>query len=129
MRLKAHPIPTKQLYTTMIRTCGDPRDPQPERARDLWIEMTQEGNKVSPTREEYDAIIRALGSTKKDYLEAFELLRQMLAKHHDATFVPFEDTPKSICSPSSQRARLLQHCWKGRKGLVIWKELDGCCRK
>jgi hypothetical protein len=75
----------------MIRCCGVSADPQPERARDLWIEFTTEGGKVEPRREEYDAIIRALGSTKSDYLEAYDLLRQMLAKHHEATFVPFEE--------------------------------------
>ncbi|WWD20656.1 hypothetical protein CI109_105132 [Kwoniella shandongensis] len=90
MRLAAHSTPSRELYTTMIRVCGDARQPQPERARDLWIEMT-ESEKMDPTRDEYAAIIRSLGSTKKDYLEAFDLLRQMLAKHHDATFVPFAE--------------------------------------
>ncbi|WWD08444.1 hypothetical protein V865_006556 [Kwoniella europaea PYCC6329] len=88
MRLSAHPTPTRELYTTMIRTCGESAQPEPERARDLWIEMT-ENEKIQPSREEYSAIIRALGSTKKDYLEAFDLLRQMLAKHHDAIYTPF----------------------------------------
>ncbi len=82
----------------MIRACADARDPQPERARDLWIEMTAEGEKVVPRREEYDAIIRALSSTKKDYLEAFELLRQMIARHQDAVLVPFEDEPTGAVS-------------------------------
>ncbi|WWC72528.1 uncharacterized protein I206_106490 [Kwoniella pini CBS 10737] len=97
MRLVAHPTPSRELYTTMIKTCADSNQPEPERARDLWIEMT-ESEKIQPTREEYSAIIRALGSTKKDYLEAFDLLRQMLAKHHDITYTPFaeglEDIPK-----------------------------------
>ncbi|WWC65106.1 uncharacterized protein I303_107720 [Kwoniella dejecticola CBS 10117] len=97
MRLVAHPIPNRELYTTMIKTCGEANQPEPERARDLWIEMT-ESEKIQPTRDEYSAIIRALGSTKKDYLEAFDLLRHMLAKHHDVTYTPFlddhEDLPK-----------------------------------
>ncbi|ODO10584.1 hypothetical protein I350_01181 [Cryptococcus amylolentus CBS 6273] len=90
MRLKAHPTPTREMYATMIRSCGDANQPQPERARDLWLEMTQQ-ERMEPNGEGYNAIIRALGSTKKDYLEAFDLLRQMLVKHNDATFVPFED--------------------------------------
>ncbi|EIW69921.1 hypothetical protein TREMEDRAFT_29866 [Tremella mesenterica DSM 1558] len=89
MRLTAHPIPTTKIYNTMILACSVSSDPQPERARDLWIEMTEGG--IIPQREEYDAIIRALCSTRKDYLEGFDLLRQMLAKHTDATFRPFED--------------------------------------
>ncbi|WVQ95509.1 hypothetical protein IAU59_002606 [Kwoniella sp. CBS 9459] len=90
MRFAAHPTPSREMYNTMIRTCGEAAQPQPERARDLWIEMT-ESEKIQPTRDEYTSLIRALGSTKKDYLEAFDLLRQMLAKHHDATFVPFAE--------------------------------------
>jgi hypothetical protein len=98
MRLHGHSIPDAHVYSTMIRACADPRDPQPERARDLWIEMTQEGNQVEPTRAEYDAIIRALSSTKGTYLEAFDMLRQMLARHHDAVVAPFEDTPRALWS-------------------------------
>lgn len=90
MRLTAHPTPTRELYTTMIKSCGEASQPEPERARDLWIEMTEQ-EKIEPSTEAYNAIIRSLGSTKKDYLEAFDLLRQMLVKHNDAVFVPFEE--------------------------------------
>lgn len=95
MRLTAHPTPSREVYSTMIKACAAARDPQPERARDMWIEMT-ETNSVLPERTEYDAIIRALSSTKKTYLEAFDLLRQMLAKHAEATFVPFDESDQDI---------------------------------
>ena len=95
MRLTAHPTPTRKVYSTMIKACAAPQDPQPERARDLWIEMT-DTQSLSPERTEYDAIIRALSSTKKTYLEAFDLLRQMLAKHAEATFVPFDESDQDI---------------------------------
>jgi len=98
MRFNAHPLPDKSIYTLMIRTCGDARDPQPERARDLWLEMTQEGDKIKPTRVEYDAVIRALCATKDNYLEAFDMLREMLARHQDAVMVPFEDAPRQLWS-------------------------------
>ncbi len=98
MRLVAHPVPFRDIYSTMIRACGNAGDPQPERARDLWIEMTTEGEKIVPQSEEYDAIVRALSSTKTEYLEAFELLRQMIARHQDAVLVPFEDAPSSAWS-------------------------------
>lgn len=94
MRLAAHPTPTPEVYSTMISACADSRDPQPERARDLWIEMTESG--LRPERREYDAIIRALSSTKKTYLEAFDLLRQMLAKHAEETFVPFDESDQNV---------------------------------
>lgn len=90
MRLTAHPTPTRELYTTMIKSCGEASQPEPERARDLWIEMTEQ-EKIEPSTEAYNAIIKSLGSTKKDYLEAFDLLRQMLVKHNEAVFVPFEE--------------------------------------
>lgn len=99
MRLAAHADLSREVYTTMIRCCGDSADPQPERARDLWIEMTTEGQQLEPRKEQYDAIIRALGSTKADYLEAYDLLRQMLAKHEEATMVPFEDEDATRQSP------------------------------
>jgi hypothetical protein len=99
MRLHAYPVPDKEVYRTMIRACGDSRDPQPERARDLWIEMTTEGNQVKPTRDEYDTIIRALSSTKGGYLEAFDLLREMLARHQEAVVPPFEDKAQKLWSP------------------------------
>lgn len=89
MRLTAHPAPNPAIYSTMISACASSQDPQPERARDLWIELNES---TSPERREYDAIIRALSSTKSTYLEAFDLFRQMLAKHTEETFVPFEES-------------------------------------
>lgn len=98
MRFAAHPIPSREVYTTMIKACADPRQPQPERARDLWIEMTVD-QRIEPSGEEFNAIIGALGSTKEDYLESFDLLRQMLAKHNDATWEPFSEVEASQRSP------------------------------
>lgn len=98
MRFAAHPQPSRQVYTTMIKACADPREPQPERARDLWLEMTVD-NQVEPSGEEFNAIIHALGSTKTDYLESFDLLRQMLAKHRDATWEPFVEEDSLAVSP------------------------------
>lgn len=98
MRFAAHPTPTREVYTTMIKACADPREPQPERARDLWIEMTVDQG-VEPSGDEFNAIIAALGSTKADYLESFDLMRQMLAKHNEATWEPFSEAEASQSSP------------------------------
>lgn len=95
MRFAAHPVPTRDVYTTMIRLCAAPQDPQPERARDLWIEMIED-QEMEPTAKEYNAIIRALGSTKTDYLEAYDLLRQMLSRHEEATSIPFEGNENKL---------------------------------
>lgn len=98
MRFAAHPVPSREVYATMIKACADPRQPQPERARDLWIEMTVD-QRIEPSGEEFNAIIGALGSTKEDYLESFDLMRQMLAKHNDATWEPFNEAQAAQRSP------------------------------
>lgn len=84
------------MYATMINACANPSNPQPERARDLWIEMTQEGDHASPGRQEYEALIKALGCTKAGYLEAVNYLREMLAKHREVSTVPFAEGPGEV---------------------------------
>lgn len=121
MRLSAHPTPSREIYRLMITSCGASSDPQPERARDLWIELTQDNGSI-PDEPEYTAAIRALSSTKKDYLEAFDLLRQMLARHHDATYVPFSEDEDAWAGPSrrGQRQRSMSR-WI--PSLETWKAL------
>jgi pentatricopeptide repeat protein len=83
MRLVAHPVPSVELYNTMIRACADPKDPQPEVALDMFTQMVQE-NQQSPTADTYNMMIRALAKVKKYYYESFRLLRQMLEIHQTA---------------------------------------------
>lgn len=101
----------------MMLACAAAAEPKPEQARDLWIEMQEtyaragagldpqtgeamdEGDgedggnggvgKIQPGVREYTAFMRALGSTKATYLEAFEVMRQMLARHEEASYTPF----------------------------------------
>ncbi|WWC92237.1 uncharacterized protein L201_007191 [Kwoniella dendrophila CBS 6074] len=100
MRLTSYPNPSRELYNIMIKSCGESNQPEPERARDLWIEMTTDQTK-EPTTKEYSSIIKALSSTKKDYLEAFDLLRQLLLKHHDEIYTPFENEDNELGSEAS----------------------------
>jgi hypothetical protein len=74
--------------------------------------MTNEGERVMPEEPDYTAIIRALSSTKKDYLEAFDLLRQMLARHHEATYVPFSEDEERSVSYSLSRWIPTLDTWK-----------------
>ncbi|KAJ9103223.1 hypothetical protein QFC21_002646 [Naganishia friedmannii] len=83
MRLVAHPVPSVELYNTMIRACADPKDPQPEVALDMFTQMVQE-NQQTPTADTYNMMIRALAKVKKYYYESFRLLRQMLEVHQAA---------------------------------------------
>lgn len=100
----AHPNPDAILYTLMIRACAYPvstRYPsEPEKALDLWTEMTQD-QKISPTVWSYNAIILACArsGTKSFVDEALRLARQMLDSHRDAHGVPaFRPDIKTFCA-------------------------------
>lgn len=107
LRLVAHPNPSAQMYATMIKACANPTNPQPERARDLWTEMTQEQSHISPGREEYEAIITAMGSTKAGYLEAVNYLREMLAKHREVATVPFAQGAEQVDRAAAMASRFI----------------------
>ncbi|KAJ6498181.1 hypothetical protein C8R47DRAFT_1212500 [Mycena vitilis] len=89
MRYVAHPKPDVVLYTAMIRACATPvskaRVSEPERALDLWTEMTVEQG-LTPTVGSYNAVILACAkSGRKEYVnEAFRISKQMLDSHRDA---------------------------------------------
>jgi hypothetical protein len=70
----------------MIKACSYfPGGSEPERALDLWTEMTIE-KEIEPTTEAYTAVIFACArSGQKDYIaEAFRIAKQMLDAHRDA---------------------------------------------
>ena len=117
MRLMAHPTPDRELYRDMITACAASSDPSPERARDLWLEMTTEGDAPArePEKEDYNAIIRALSTSKDDYLEGFDIFRQMLSKHQDAVRVPFDDTPRATFSKYIPTLRTFSALLQGTK--------------
>ncbi|KAG6811394.1 hypothetical protein H0H92_007638 [Tricholoma furcatifolium] len=88
MRYVAHANPDAALYALMIRACASPvnvRASEPEKALDLWTEMTVD-QRITPTAGAYDAIILACArSGKTTYVnEAFRLAKQMLDAHRDA---------------------------------------------
>ncbi|KAK7055421.1 hypothetical protein R3P38DRAFT_2600354 [Favolaschia claudopus] len=89
MRYVAHPKPDVVLYTAMIRACASPVSParssEPERALDLWAEMTVDQG-LTPTVGSYNAVILACAkSGRKEYVnEAFRISKQMLDSNRDA---------------------------------------------
>ena len=104
MRYVAHPTPDVLLYTLMIRACANPvtvrYSSEPEKALDLWTEMTVD-QKLMPTTGAYNAIILACArSGSKEYVnEAFRLARQMLDSHRDARgFSEFRPDKKTFCA-------------------------------
>ncbi|KAF8658409.1 hypothetical protein AX16_001962 [Volvariella volvacea WC 439] len=89
MRYVAHTKLDVALYTLMIRACASPistRRSEPERALDLWHEMTVDQRMV-PTVGAYDAIILACArSGIQAYVnEGFRLAKEMLDSHRDAS--------------------------------------------
>lgn len=88
MRYIAHPNPDALLYTLMIRACASSLNfsSEPERALDLWTEMTVDHG-IQPTAGAYTAVILACArSGSKMYIhEAFRLAKEMLDSHRDAT--------------------------------------------
>ncbi|KAF9074462.1 hypothetical protein BDP27DRAFT_1287915 [Rhodocollybia butyracea] len=88
MRYVAHPTPDVFLYNQMIRACASPftsRSSDPERALDLWTEMTVD-QRITPEVGTWNAVILACArSGRKTYVnEAFRLAREMLDSHRDA---------------------------------------------
>ncbi|KAF8508069.1 hypothetical protein JB92DRAFT_2814976 [Gautieria morchelliformis] len=83
MRYVAHGTPDEFLYTVMMRACAESADPEPERALDLFKEMTVDKN-IIPTTYTYNAVILTCARSKKFALEAFRLAREMLNSHRDA---------------------------------------------
>ncbi|KAJ3008108.1 hypothetical protein HKX48_008771 [Thoreauomyces humboldtii] len=63
-------------YSLMIAACA--KGKEAERALDLFQEMAQNG--LSPTEVTFTALIKACGSRSDYYLEAFQLLEQMVAE-------------------------------------------------
>lgn len=91
MRYVAHPDPDAVVYATMIKACasapasGGIGVSEPERALDLWTEMTVD-KRIPPTRDAYNAVILACARSgdKRFVNEAFRLAREMLDGYRDS---------------------------------------------
>ncbi|KAF8999820.1 hypothetical protein BDQ17DRAFT_1391436 [Cyathus striatus] len=120
MRYVAHPNPDVRLFTVMIRACASPLTrrytSEPEKALDLWTEMTVDHN-IMPNRAAYNAVILACArSGDKQYVnEAFRLSREMLNAHRDAAGVPaFKPDKITFCALLEGAKRL------GELGRARW---------
>jgi hypothetical protein len=85
MRYVAHPHPDTLLFTQMIQACALPTPSEPERALDLFTEMTIDRG-IPPAAGAYNAVILAcaLSGSKVYVNEAFRLAKEMLDSHRDA---------------------------------------------
>ncbi|KAF8576989.1 hypothetical protein K439DRAFT_1418570 [Ramaria rubella] len=103
MRYVAHATADEFLYSTMMRACAEAADPEPERALDLFTEMTADNN-IAPTTHAYNAVILTCARTKKFALEAFRLAREMLNSHRDA----YGNTPTHLKPDNATFRALLE---------------------
>jgi hypothetical protein len=120
MRYVAHPDPDATFYAIMIRACGYPiitsRTSEPEKALDLWTEMTVDKN-ISPTTDAYNAVIFALARSglKRFVVEAFRLAKQMIDAHRDAfgahQFEPNRDTFVALLEGAKRTGDLGRARW------------------
>ncbi|KAG8989172.1 hypothetical protein FRB93_003733 [Tulasnella sp. JGI-2019a] len=89
MRYVAHPNPSAETYTAMIRACADATIPSAERALDLFHEMTID-NRLRPTVDAYNAVMLTCARSPKRQEfahETFRLGKQLLDeyRHMSAT--------------------------------------------
>ncbi|KAI5481582.1 pentatricopeptide repeat protein [Pseudohyphozyma bogoriensis] len=108
VRLVSHPTPSADLYATMIAACARGSHPSPERAVDLFIEMTEDNN-IPPTRDAYNALIRAcaMKGTQEYYFEALRYMKQML----DANIAPSRRTFHAVLEGARRHGDLARARW------------------
>lgn len=107
-RLVAHPVPDVALYATMIQACSRGPSPSPERAIDLFTEMTGD-NRLAPSERAYNGVIRACSrqGSQENYFEALRYMRQML----DANVVPSRHTFHAIFEGAMRHGDLARARW------------------
>ncbi|SGY16339.1 BQ5605_C012g06849 [Microbotryum silenes-dioicae] len=120
-RLVAHPIPDVDLYNTMIAACSRGAYPSPERAVDLFLEMT-ETNLIAPTPTTYNALIRSCAreGSQPSYFEALRYLKKIL----DVNLLPNRGTFHAILEGARRQGDLLRSRWV----LVKMVQIGGECR-
>ncbi|KAG6855591.1 hypothetical protein H0H87_000472 [Tephrocybe sp. NHM501043] len=135
MRYVAHADPDATLYTLMIRACASPinmRPSEPEKALDLWAEMTVD-RRLSPTAGAYDAVILACArSGRATYVnEAFRLAKQMLDSHRDArgnsAFKPSRRTYCALLEGAKRIGDLSRARWILAQMIVGPTEVEAEC--
>lgn len=107
-RLVSHPIPDVALYSEMIQACSRGPHPSPERALDLFIEMTVDNN-LPPSELAYNGVIRACAKegSQPNYFEALRLMRQML----DTNVMPSKHTFHAALEGAMRHGDLARARW------------------
>lgn len=107
MRLVAHPTPDIEAFNTMIYACGLDDRVAPERALDLFTELTELG--LTPNYYTYNNLIRTLARSRDEvfYFEALKLLKELLERN----FTPDKAIFLSLLEGSRIRGDVLRATW------------------
>ncbi|BGP23564.1 pentatricopeptide repeat protein [Rhodotorula toruloides] len=106
-RLVAYPIPDVPMFSTMIQACSRGEHPAPERAIDLFTEMTDNG--LPPSELAYNGVIRACArdGTRDYYHEALRFMRRML----DDNVKPSRHTFHAVLEGAKKHGDLARARW------------------
>ena len=118
-RLVAYPVPDVSLYSTMIQACAHGAHPSPERAVDLFVEMTDD-NKLPPSELAYNGVIRACAreGSREYYYEALRYMRRML----DENVAPSRHTFHALLEGARRHGDLARARWMLVKMIAVGAE-------
>lgn len=107
-RLVSHPVPSIELYSTMIQACSRGTHPSPERAVDLFTELTED-NRLPPSELAYNGVIRACSreGSQEYYFEALRFMRKML----DENIEPSRYTFHALLEGAKRHGDLARARW------------------
>ncbi|GAA5931965.1 uncharacterized protein JCM15063_001087 [Sporobolomyces koalae] len=107
-RLVSHPVPSIELYSTMIQACSRGTHPSPERAIDLFTELTED-NRLPPSELAYNGVIRSCAreGSQEYYYEALRYMRRML----DENVVPSKHTFHALLEGAKRHGDLARSRW------------------
>ncbi|GAA5875979.1 hypothetical protein JCM1840_006238 [Sporobolomyces johnsonii] len=107
-RLVSHPVPSVELYSTMIQATSHGAHPSPERAIDLFTELTDD-NRLPPSELAYNGVIRACAreGSQEYYFEALRFMRRML----DENVAPSRHTFHALLEGAKRHGDLARARW------------------
>ncbi|GAA5879495.1 hypothetical protein JCM16303_003224 [Sporobolomyces ruberrimus] len=107
-RLVSHPVPSVDLYATMIQACSRGTHPSPERAIDLFTELTDD-NRLPPNELAYNGVIRSCAreGSQEYYYEALRYMRRML----DENVEPSKYTFHALLEGAKRHGDLARSRW------------------
>lgn len=107
-RAVAYPVPDVFLFSTMILACSSGAHPAPERAIDLFTEMTHD-NRLPPSEAAFNGVIRACAreGSQEYYYEALRFMRRML----DDNVMPTRHTFNALLEGAKKHGDLARARW------------------